>query len=72
MNAFEVVTIVVSVIAIALAATTYFRVNQTLGQLGRQGQSWFDHREDVDTADQPSEDDRDDPIPKRPLRGRPD
>jgi hypothetical protein len=72
MNAFEVVTIVVSVIAIALAATTYFRVNQALGQLGRQGRSWFDHREDLAPDDQPNEDDRDDPIPKRPPRGRPD
>jgi hypothetical protein len=72
MNAFELVTIVVSVIAIALAATTYFRVNHVLGQLGRQGRSWFDHREDLPAEEQPNEDDRDAPIPKRPLRGRPD
>jgi hypothetical protein len=59
------------VIAIALAATSYFRVNRVLGELGRSG-PWFDHREDLPPDEQPSEDERDDPIPKRPLRGRPE
>ena len=72
MSAFEVVVIVVCVIALALAATSYFRTGRVLGQLGRHGQSWFDHRSDIADADQPNEDDRDAPIPKRPLRGRPE
>jgi hypothetical protein len=72
MNAFEVVTIVVCVVALLLAATSYFRVNRAIDQLGRQGRTWFDHREDMADADRPNEDDRDAPIPKRPLRGRPE
>jgi hypothetical protein len=33
---------------------------------------WFDRREDIGVENRPSEDDRDAPIPKRPLRGRPE
>ena len=72
MNTFEVVTLVVGVLAIALAATRYFRTGRVLRQLGRGGQMWFDHAEDQDLEARPSEDERDDPIPKRPLRGRPE
>ena len=69
MSAFEVVAVVVSLVAIAVACTSYFRLNRVLSELGRQG-PWFDHTEDHDITDQPNEDDRDEPIPKRPLRGR--
>jgi hypothetical protein len=72
MSAFEVVTIVVCVIAIALAATSYFRVSRVLQELGRHGPSWFDHEDDLDVSDRPSDDERDAPIPKRPIRGRPE
>ena len=71
MSAFEVVTIVVCVVALVLAGTSYFRVNRVLQELGRQG-PWFSHADDVDAAGRPSEDGRDAPIPKRPLRGRQD
>ena len=71
MSAFEVVTIAVAVVSLALAATSYFRVNRVLQQLGRQG-PWFDHAQDQGIDERPSEDERDAPIPKRPLRGRPD
>lgn len=71
MNAFEVVTIVVSVIAIALALTAYFRVGNVVRELGRSGHSWFERSEDREIEERPSEDERDDPIPHRPLRGRP-
>lgn len=71
MNAFEIVTIVVSVVAIALAGTTYFRVSRTLSELGRQGRDWFEDRQERGIEERPSEDDRDDPIPRRPLRGWP-
>jgi hypothetical protein len=70
MNAFEVVTLVVAVIAIVLSLTVWLRLGRVLDQLGRQGQTWFDHSSDIDPAHRPSEDDRDAPIPKRPLRGR--
>jgi hypothetical protein len=71
MNAFEVVTLVVCIIALLVAAASFFRVNRVIDQLGRRGSTWFDHGEDIADGDRPNEDDRDDPIPKRPLRGRP-
>ena len=72
MSAFEVVTLVVSVTAILLALTSYFRVSRVLDGLGRRGQNWFDRASDLDVSDRPLEDERDDPIPKRPIRGRPE
>jgi hypothetical protein len=71
MNAFEVVTLVVCIIALLVAAASFFRVSRAIDQLGRRGSTWFDHTEDISADDRPSEDDRDAPIPKRPLRGRP-
>jgi hypothetical protein len=70
-NAFELVTIVVAVVALVLAAISYFRLNRVVDRLGRSGQVWFDHREDMNIESRPNEDERDDPIPRRPLRGRP-
>jgi hypothetical protein len=72
MNAFEVVILIVSLVAIALAVTSYLRLNRVIERLGRQGQTWFDHADDTPVDQRPSEDDRDDPIPRRPLRGRPE
>jgi hypothetical protein len=72
MNAFEAVTFVVAVAAILLAVYSYLRLNRVLGELGRRGGNWFDRAEDLPIEDRPSEDDVDAPIPKRPLRGRPD
>jgi hypothetical protein len=71
MSAFELVTIVVSVVAIALALTSYFRVKRVLEELGRQGGTWFAHSDDLPPDERPREDERDEPIPRRPLRGRP-
>ncbi|HEY2772100.1 MAG TPA: hypothetical protein VGI87_16110 [Solirubrobacteraceae bacterium] len=71
MNAFEVVVVVVCVIALLVAAAAFFRGNGAFDRFGRRGSTWFDHNEDIAADDRPSEDDRDDPIPKRPLRGRP-
>ncbi len=71
MNAFEVVIIIVAVVAIVLAASNYFRLRQVLSEMGRRGYSMHSSAE-TDIADRPNEDDRDAPIPKRPLRGRPD
>ena len=72
MNAFEVVTIVVSVVAIALAATQLLPPQPVLGELGRRASSLVRPPRGLEptSRDQPNEDDRDAPIPKRPLRGR--
>jgi hypothetical protein len=72
MNAFEVVTFVVAVAAIALALFSYLRLSRVLNEFGRRGSNWFDRVEDLPIEDRPSEDDIDAPIPKRPLRGRPE
>jgi hypothetical protein len=72
MRAFELVTIVVSLVAIGLALTSYFRVGRVLQRLGRHGHVWFDRLDDVDPPQRPSEDDRDDPLPRRRVRGRPE
>ncbi len=72
MFVFEAVTIAVAVLALAVAVVTYLRGPGALEQLGRQGQSWFEHSDDRAIADRPSEDERDAPLPRRRLRGRPD
>lgn len=70
MNAFEVVLIVVAVISLAVAGTSYFRLRNVLGQLGKDPVG-FAHPDDNPVAERPSEDARDEPLPRRPLRGRP-
>jgi hypothetical protein len=72
MNAFEVVTLIVCIVALVIATASFLRVSRAIDQLGRRGSTWFDHSEDLADGDRPSEDDRDAPIPKRPLRGRPE
>ena len=67
MSAFEVVLIVVGVVGILLAGTRYFRTRNAVSGLGR---SSFEHPEDRPVSDRPSDDERDEPLPKRPLRAR--
>jgi hypothetical protein len=69
MNAFEVVLIIVAVGALVLGATSYFRMRKALDRLGQSPEA-FAHPEDRPLSEQPSEDARDAPLPKRPLRGR--
>jgi hypothetical protein len=69
MSAFEVVLIVVGVAGILLAATRYFRTRNTLSSLGNSPES-FAHPDDRPVSERPSEDARDQPLPKRPVRGR--
>jgi hypothetical protein len=69
MSAFEVVLIVVAVLAIAVACTNFFRLRNVVRQLG-QSPGAFAHPEDRPISEQPSEDKRDEPLPKRRLRGR--
>lgn len=71
MNTFEAVTLGVTAGAIALAATPYLRPSRVIQQLGRQGAMWFEHVEDREVDQRPSEDERDAPLPRRPLRGSP-
>ena len=69
MSAFEVVLIVVTVMAILVACTSYFRLRNVVKQLGESPRA-FAHPEDRPVSEQPSEDTRDQPLPKRPLRGK--
>jgi hypothetical protein len=72
MNAFLVVIIIVAVFGIALGLTPRFGTFRLLSRVGRRGGSWIDHSEDQPIEDRPGEDERDAPIPVRPLRGRGD
>jgi hypothetical protein len=71
MSAFEVVAIIVGVVGVALALTPFFSTRRTLTQLGHGGRTWFERPEDRAPDERPSDDERDAPIPQRPLRGRP-
>jgi hypothetical protein len=71
MNTFEAVTLGVTAASTALAFTPYLRPSRVLDQLGRQGKVWFEHVDDLALDQRPSEDDRDAPLPRRPLRGSP-
>jgi hypothetical protein len=64
MSAFAIVVIVVCVIALAIAAR-YF------GDIGRRGHGWVEHDQNVPISERTSEEEPDRPLPKRPLRGRP-
>ena len=72
MIVFEVVTIGVAAVGAAVGGIVYLRGPGSLEHLGRQGQSWFEHPSDRAVSERPSEDDPDAPLPRRPLRGRPD
>ena len=67
MSAFEIVLIVVAAVAVLIACTRYFRLRNVVAQLG---QSSFERSEDRPIDERPSEDTRDRPLPKRPVRGR--
>ncbi len=71
MSTFATVVIIVSVIAIALSLTSYFRVKNVIGQLGKQDQAWFERAEERPLDELEVEDTRDRPLPRRPPRGRP-
>jgi hypothetical protein len=70
-STFAVVVIVVAVIGIVLAFTPAFSPSRVASRLGRRGQTWMDHEEDMPVDKRPTGDERDEPIPARPLRGRP-
>ncbi len=67
---FEIVMFIVAAAAIAACFTPFFSIRRALASLGRQGAFWFEHDEDREVADRPTEDERDAPLPHRPLRAR--
>jgi hypothetical protein len=69
-NVYEIVTIGVTAGALLFGVIDYLRTGSALVGLGRGGALWFDHLADQPFDQRPSEDDRDAPIPRRPLRGR--
>jgi hypothetical protein len=71
MSLFEVVLIVVFIVCVPLAALIHFPVRKLIDQAGRRGGLWFEHLEDTPVDELPPEDERDAPIPRRQLRGRP-
>ena len=69
-NAFQIVTVAVTSVGIAVSATKFFWPTRALSELGRLGQSWFSHEEDQTLEDRPDGNANDAPIPRRPLRPR--
>ena len=72
MNAYETVTIMVTAGAAVVGLVDYLRSGGAFGAAGRVGTFWFDHAADQPIDQRPSEDAVDLPIPRRPLRGRPE
>lgn len=72
MNTYAALTILVTAGTAVVGLIDYMRSGGALTQLGRQGSLWFSHAEDLPVEQQPSEDQLDAPIPRRPLRGRVD
>ncbi|HEV3128378.1 MAG TPA: hypothetical protein VGY32_05315 [Solirubrobacteraceae bacterium] len=72
MNAYETVTILVTAGAAAVGLVDYLRSGGAFSAAGRNGTFWFDHAADQPIDQRPSEDAVDLPIPRRPLRGRPE
>jgi hypothetical protein len=73
MTALEVIIIAIALLGAAAALVGYLHAPaRGFEHIGRQGQAWFDRAEDRPISERPSEDDRDLPLPRRPLRGRPE
>jgi hypothetical protein len=73
MTPLELIILLVAAFGAAVAFVGYFRAStRGIEHIGRQGQAWFDRAEDRPIAERPNEDDRDAPLPRRPLRGRPE
>jgi len=69
-NTFEIVTVAVSIVAALLCLTGYFGPGEALRELGRTGTTWFEHPEERELSERPSEDLAEEPLPRRPLRAR--
>ena len=68
-SASQIVLIIVAALAIVVACTRYFRLRDVVSQLGESPRG-FAHPEDRPIGERRSEDARDEPLPKRPVRGR--
>jgi hypothetical protein len=69
-TAFEIVVFAVAGLAMAACFTPFFSIRRAVASLGRQGAFWFEHEEDREVEERPTEDGRDAPLPRRPLRAR--
>jgi hypothetical protein len=70
MVAFEIITIGIAAAGLGACALPYFRPMRAASELGRQGQTWFDHADEQEIAERPAEDAVDGQIRFRPLRSR--
>ena len=70
MTVFEIVMFVVTALAVLACFTPFFNIRQAVASLGRQGMFWFEHDEDRGVEERPTEDERDAPLPQRPIRSR--
>lgn len=70
MSSFEIVTIAVTAVALALCLTRWFWPGRVAAELGRQGDLWFERAEDRELEERLAEDAVDAPLPRRPLRAR--
>lgn len=70
MSGYEVLIFVLAVLVAVVGAAAYLRSGGAFAELGRQGGLWFEHPDEREISDRPSEDEIDAPIPRRPLRGR--
>ena len=73
MTPLEVIIILVAAFGAVVAFAGYFHnAPRGLQNIGRQGHTWFDRAGDRPVSERPNEDDRDAPLPRRRLRGRPE
>jgi hypothetical protein len=74
MTLLEVIIILVAAFGgvVAFAEYLYRAAPRGLEHIGRQGHAWFDRADDRPISERPNEDDRDAPLPRRRLRGRPE
>jgi hypothetical protein len=69
MNALEIIIFVVIAVAILASFVGPLRFDRAIGSIGRTG-LWFDHPADHTLEQSGVEEERDAPIPRRPLRAR--
>ncbi len=70
MTPIEIIVFAVAALGLVGSFVGPLRFDRAFESFGRTGSVWFDHPSDRTYAELPSEDERDAPIPVRPLRGR--
>jgi hypothetical protein len=69
MNAFEIIVFVVTAVGVVAAFVGPLRFDRAFASLGRTG-LWIDHPDDRAPEERAADEERDAPIPRRPLRSR--